>query len=271
MPLRTFGLDAAFAAIAPIFTTDAIPAGFLLVANRTARHLTPALTERLATAAALAAPLLSCPGETHEPGRPSLTRAPLQAAIRPRATAQRLVESAMRGRRAVGPAGLMMLDLDRFRAVNEALGIAAGDALLAVTGTRLQQALGPPTVCSASKATASSSSPPASRLTSARSRGICSQAVSQPLVLDGRTVVMQASIGIVTATPGQTTQAMLQQADTALRRAKVEGRARFVLHEAAEDGMATEPVASSSTFPMPWPTARCTLPTSPTSTSATAG
>ena len=38
---KDFGLDAAFAAIAPIFTTDAIPAGFLLVANRTARHLTP--------------------------------------------------------------------------------------------------------------------------------------------------------------------------------------------------------------------------------------
>ena len=49
----------------------------------------------------------------------------------------------MRGRRRRRPAGLMMLDLDRFRAVNEALGIAAGDALLAVTGTRLEQALDP--------------------------------------------------------------------------------------------------------------------------------
>ena len=47
----------------------------------------------------------------------------------------------MRAGAADGPAGLMMLDLDRFHAVNEALGVAAGDALLAVTGTRLEQAL----------------------------------------------------------------------------------------------------------------------------------
>ena len=45
----------------------------------------------------------------------------------------------LRGKGAV----LMILDLDRFRAVNEALGAAAGDALLAVTGARLERALEP--------------------------------------------------------------------------------------------------------------------------------
>ena len=185
------GLDAAFARSSFRFA-----AGFLVVADTRPRRLTPGLTRRLADAAVLAEPLLA-----RAAGRPApLPRARrLHAAIRPRAAAQRLVEAAIRSGAADGPAGLMMLDLDRFRAVNEALGIAAGDALLAVTGTRLEQALDSATGLllrlEGDRFVIVSPRDPAGA--ARRWRAGCSQAVSQPLVLDGRTVVMQASIGIV--------------------------------------------------------------------------
>ncbi len=160
---------------------------------------------------------------------------PLRPAIRPRAAAQDFVDAAIRDRRPTAPAGLMILDLDRFRAVNEALGVAAGDSLLAMTDARLSEALesgdrlqrleGDRFVIVAPR-------DPAGLRALARR---LLDAVSQPSVLGGRTVVMQASIGIVAAPAArEPTSLMLMQADTALRRAKIEGRARFVLHEPAE-------------------------------------
>ena len=138
------------------------------------------------------------------------------------------------------PAGLMILDLDRFHAVNEALGVAAGDALLAVTGTRLQQALDPGDRLIRLEgdrfAIVAPRGPAALR---ALARQLL-QAVSQPLAIDGRRLVMRASIGIVTATAANPTSALLMQADTALRRAKIEGRGRFVLHEPADGALELE-------------------------------
>jgi EAL domain-containing protein (putative c-di-GMP-specific phosphodiesterase class I) len=64
---------------------------------------------------------------------------------------------------------------------------------------------------------------------------------SQPLSLAGQTLVMQASIGIVANVPtGLSAQAVLLQADTALRRAKIEGRNRYVLHEPRLDAAVQE-------------------------------
>ncbi len=233
------GLDAAFAAIA-----GAGSDGFLLIADRRPRRLVPALAALLADAAALAAPLVdraAAASEPRPPGDAAAGRAALRAAVLPRAAAQRLVEAALRGRRAGGPAALLILDLDRFRAVNEALGVAAGDALLAVTGARLEQALdsgdqlirvdGDRFVVVARRA--------ADELPALARRLL--QTVSQPLVLDGSTLVMQASIGVVAASAAEvSTPVLLMQADTALRRAKAEGRNRFVLHEPGQDTAALE-------------------------------
>ena len=73
------------------------------------------------------------------------------------------------------------------------------------------------------------------------------------------------------ATADTPTPLLLMQADTALRRAKAEGRNRFVLHEpAAGRRGGWRSAGSSSTSPARSPTARCTSPTSPSSTCATA-
>jgi len=221
------GLAAAFAA-ALALPGDA--GGFLLVADGRARRLTPALERRLHDAALLAEALVA-----RTPGQPVLARPALRA--RPRAAAQRLVEEAMRAAPAGTPAGLMMLDLDRFHAVNEALGVAAGDALLAATAARMEQALDPgDRLLRLEGDRFVVVAPRGQAALRALARRLL-QAVSQPLVLDGRTLIMRASIGIVTATAGSATSTLLLQADGALRRAKVEGRGRFVLQEAAEGAL----------------------------------
>jgi diguanylate cyclase (GGDEF)-like protein len=188
----------------------------------------------LADAAALALPLLAPPPPPSPP--PGSALGP---AARRRAAAQRMIDAAL-ARRGAG-AALMLLDLDRFRSINEALGVAAGDALLAVTGTRLAQAVGPTgrvMRLEGDRFVIVAGHEPADL------RGLARrllQAVGEPLVLGGRSLAVQASIGIVAgAIAGTPTPSLVVQADAALRRAKAEGRNRFVLHEPAQAVAAAE-------------------------------
>jgi diguanylate cyclase (GGDEF)-like protein len=227
------GLAAAFAAAVPVVDGDGATRGLLAVADRHPRRLTTAGAARLSDAAALAAPLLGAAG-------PGSAAPALRGAIRLRSAAQQMIESVI-GQRADGRAALMVLDVDRFRPINAALGAAAGDALLAATARRLETALGAAgrlmrfegdrflVVADVDVAGAAAL---ARRLLGA---------VGEPLTLDGRTLVVHASIGIVAGLrDAQPTCQLLAQADAALRRAKVEGRNRFVLHEPAEAVAALE-------------------------------
>jgi len=233
------GLEATFAAAAPIRRGGGTPAGFLVVADRRARRLTPAMAGLLADAAALAQPLLD---DRAPPSQRRVTAAALGGAIRLRSAAERMIDAALlRGRGAV----LMMLDLDRFRSVNEALGTTAGDALLAVTGSRLAQALGTRgrvMRLDGDRFVIVAAEEPGAEVGGVRAlaRRLL-QAVGQPLALDGRTIAMQASIGIVTGlAPGTPTPSLLMQADAALRRAKIEGPNGFAFHEPAKAVAAVE-------------------------------
>ena len=142
---------------------------------------------------------------------------------------------------------LMMLDLDRFRSVNEALGTAAGDALLAVdrppgssgrsaAAGRVMRLDGDRFVIVAPRGP--DDDPAAVRALARR----LLEAVAEPVVLDGRArSSTQASIGIVAGlSPDIPTPSLLMQADAALRRAKIEGRNRFALHGPAEAVAAAE-------------------------------
>jgi diguanylate cyclase (GGDEF)-like protein len=226
------GLAAGFAAVAPVRGPDGAPLGLLAVADRRPRRLTAAGAARLADAAALAAPLLRA--DAPAPAAPAL-----RGTIRLRTAAQRLVEAAIE-RRGAGVA-LMMLDLDRFRSVDAALGAAAGDALLAATARRIEAALGREGRMMRLEGdrflvVAAVDVPGAAAL--ARRLLV---AVGQPLPLDDRMLTVQASIGVVAGLRGTLpTALLLSQADAALRRAKAEGRNRYVLHEPAEAVAALE-------------------------------
>jgi diguanylate cyclase (GGDEF)-like protein len=228
------GLACPFAVAAPVAAAGREAAsGFLLVADRRPRRLTGALARLLADAAALAGPIMIREGT---PASPVSTP---RAASRPRSAAQRMVEAAMRPRRA-GMPSLMLVDLDRFRAVNETLGHAAGDALLAVTGARLEQALGPGDrlVRLEGDRFAVVAQPGPAALPALAEHLL--RAVSQPFAIEGRSIVTQASIGGIVGAAEIPVHELLTRAESALRRAKAEGRNRFVLHEPAEAGAALE-------------------------------
>jgi diguanylate cyclase (GGDEF)-like protein len=234
------GLDAGFAATAPVPAPDGGLLGYLLVADRRDRRLTAAMARTLADVAALAAPLFPQPADRPAAAPSPEGAATLRGAVRPRAAAERLIELALR-RQPAGPVGLMTLDVDRFRAFNQALGSAAGDALLATTGARLQAALGPGGFLlrlDGDRFVVVAPGDPEALAVLARR---LLDAVSQPLALDGRMLVIQASIGVVAGpAAGVPPSDLLIRADAALRRAKAEGRNRFVLDEPAHAAAALD-------------------------------
>ena len=221
-----FGLDCGFAATVPVLRSPRETGGLLLVADARPRRLVPKLGRRLLDAAILAAALVPA-------SRPPA--ADLRGAVRSRAQTQRLVETALRAAGSGGASTVMILDIDRFRSVNDALGATAGDAVLAVTGSRLQRAIGPGDrlVRLEGDRFAVIVRRPATELRPLATELLA--AVAQPLVLRGRTLAIQACIGMVTgSTSPRSAAALLGQAESALRRAKSEGRDRCVVHEPTE-------------------------------------
>jgi diguanylate cyclase (GGDEF)-like protein/PAS domain S-box-containing protein len=133
-----------------------------------------------------------------------------------------------RSMRRVSSVAVLFLDLDRFKVVNDSKGHAAGDVLLIAAAERLQRALRPNdtvarlggdefvVLCEDLNAP-SEASAVARRLL---------RALSRPVDLDGREVVVTASIGIAIGQPGSSADTLLRQADTAMYQAKARGRNR---------------------------------------------
>ncbi len=149
----------------------------------------------------------------------------------------RLAELAAQVRAGALPSlGLLFLDLDRFKVINDSLGHAAGDRLLRAVAGRLQQAVSRDDLLARlggdefAVVTADASAAPAlaERLVAAMGR---------PFVLDGREVTVGASTGIAVRTHGGTwpepdpedgpeataEDVLLREADTAMYAAKRAG------------------------------------------------
>jgi diguanylate cyclase (GGDEF)-like protein len=140
---------------------------------------------------------------------------------------------------------LLMLDLDRFKDVNDSLGHAAGDILLKETAQRLRAALrvtdivarlggdefaiiqGPPRM----------PSPGGDRDAKIREHTIILanrivELVSQPYDIDGRKVVVGVSVGIAIAPiDGVSPDELLKKADLALYRVKADGRNGYAMFD----------------------------------------
>ncbi|MFC9831583.1 bifunctional diguanylate cyclase/phosphodiesterase [Streptomyces sp. DH20] len=125
--------------------------------------------------------------------------------------------------RADSRAALMLIDLDRFRSVNDTLGHLAGDRLLLQIADRLRAAL--PRGAEAARLGGDEFAvllPVADSTTSATraARGLVA-ALSSPLDLDGLTLVLEASAGVaVFPDHASDAEGLLRRADVAMYQAK---------------------------------------------------
>lgn len=138
---------------------------------------------------------------------------------------------------------LFLLDLDRFKQVNDTMGHPAGDALLRLVSQRLTRAAGPQAKVGRLGGDEFQIVLPGQvdRDELAKLGDTIIHAVSQPYVIDGTQVVIGVSIGIALAPDdGDDADMLTRNADLALYKAKGNGRGvcRFYsqdLHADAED------------------------------------
>jgi diguanylate cyclase (GGDEF)-like protein len=132
-----------------------------------------------------------------------------------------------------GSAGLLFLDLDGFKQVNDRLGHAAGDALLVDVAARIAGCLRPGdtlarlggdefTVLSPAIGTADDLAALARRILAA---------TEAPVEIDGQRVVVRPSIGAVLVRPAGRADEALRAADEAMYNAKACGGGCVVLGE----------------------------------------
>ena len=132
------------------------------------------------------------------------------------------------GRRAEGRTALLLLDLDRFKLINDSLGHAVGDELLVEVAHRLNDSV------RAADTVARLGGDEFAILFEDCADGVPEQQASRllrrlaaPMVIGGREVTVTASIGIAVAGAHATAGELLRNADVAMYGAKEAGGGRF--------------------------------------------
>ncbi|HET9442092.1 MAG TPA: EAL domain-containing protein, partial [Acidimicrobiales bacterium] len=237
-PLVDMGLKAAMGA--PVFQ-DGRPIGSLVVASANparrfdaveqevllafAEHASLALND----ASALEAMRKAFAAAVHQAHHDTLTGLPNRALV-----LDRLDHALAASHRYDRPVGVLFVDLDRFKVVNDSLGHSIGDEVLIRIGERLRSAVRP--------------SDTVGRLAGDEFVVVCEDvdsndllriaqrvtaAVEVPLSLYGRDAVITASIGIAHVAAGGRAEDVLRDADVAMYRAKERGRARVEIFDHA--------------------------------------
>ena len=134
---------------------------------------------------------------------------------------------------------VLLLDLDRFKVINDTLGHACGDLLLTTTSNRITAVLGPDDLAARLGGDEFAIVQRVSRDGEQEARDLAARllkTISSGLHLEGHEVVIGTSIGIACA-PRHGTKAsqILQNADLALYRAKAAGRGTSIVFEQGMD------------------------------------
>ncbi|GAB3176958.1 putative bifunctional diguanylate cyclase/phosphodiesterase [Streptomyces incanus] len=161
-----------------------------------------------------------------------------------RALFTRRVQQALSGRRAsdrgaaLRGTAVLFIDLDGFKAVNDTIGHQAGDELLIHAARRLRDAVRKGDTASrlGGDEFAALIVGDGARDREARERHILELAdrlrvtLSQPYLIDGNDVRVNASIGVAFAEPALSAGELLRNADLAMYRAKAGGKGRVELY-----------------------------------------
>jgi diguanylate cyclase (GGDEF)-like protein len=149
----------------------------------------------------------------------------------------RLQHALTQGRRRGMSCGVIFLDLDRFKTVNDSLGHAAGDELLGVVARRIDESLR--SADTAARLGGDEFAVLLEDLADAEEAVLVAQRISAalhaPVVIQGREVFVSCSLGI--AVGRVSAPELLRQADVAMYRAKAEGKGR---HRVYEESMQAE-------------------------------
>ncbi|MGI8684612.1 MAG: putative bifunctional diguanylate cyclase/phosphodiesterase, partial [Acidimicrobiales bacterium] len=237
-PLVADGLKTAMGA--PVFQ-DGQPIGSLVVASHdadrrydaTQQEMLLAFAEHaslaLNDASAVDAMRKAFADAVHQAHHDTLTGLPNRALV-----LDRLGQALARPRRDPGEIGVLFVDLDRFKAVNDTLGHSVGDEVLVRIGERLQASVRPDDTVG--------------RLAGDEFVVVCedvdtaellliaqrvARAIEAPLSLYGRDAVITASIGVAHVVGGAQPEEVLRDADVAMYRAKQRGRARIEVFDSA--------------------------------------
>jgi len=130
-----------------------------------------------------------------------------------------------------GKVGLLFLDLDRFKTVNDSLGHAAGDELLKAVGLRIKNALANEDAVLARVGGDELVVLMRNLRTPHELHGIADRLLTKfidPFTIDGVQLSVGTSIGMATSVEGETADALYRHADAALYEAKERGRGQAV-------------------------------------------
>jgi diguanylate cyclase (GGDEF)-like protein/PAS domain S-box-containing protein len=153
--------------------------------------------------------------------------------------ADALNDSLKRATASASPIGILFLDLDHFKLINDSLGHHAGDALLRAVAPRLRAHLRPGDVVA--RFGGDEFGILIDRLADEEEATVIADRVAaafvQPFSIEGVEHFVTASIGVAVARPsdhrGASAELLIRNADAAMYRAKESGRARCVLFDAA--------------------------------------
>jgi diguanylate cyclase (GGDEF)-like protein len=165
----------------------------------------------------------------HQATHDTLTGLPNRSGLLERIRAA-LEASEAAGRRA----GLMFVDLDHLKPVNDSLGHAAGDLLLQTTAARISARVGPTLTRFGGDefVVVLDDLPAADPVASAELIG--RQVVAdtgEPVEIEGHLIRPSVSAGIAIAGPGMAPEELMRRADLALYRAKARGRRRVATYD----------------------------------------
>ncbi len=158
----------------------------------------------------------------HEAFHDSLTGMPNRALF-----LDRLSLAVGRAARSAAPVGVLFVDIDDFKTINDSLGHRAGDELLRSVANRLQACLRPSDTIArlGGDEFAVLIEEISDTSDAATAAGRMLDSLADPFVIEGREVYVGASVGI--AAGPEDAETLLRDADLAMYRAKAEGKGRY--------------------------------------------